>query len=351
MNFLDLTRSPASIALLVQCGKDEGIDSADLLRGCKLSDQHLNNPNIEVSAAQEIRVAQNLLRLSQSKSQLGLKLGQRYKPSVYGMWGFGLISSATVEDAMRHAMRFLPLTFIFSTIRFRNDGELLHLQFDEANFNDDLKKFLLHRDMSAAFVLLKSIIGEDFSLQQMTLRQAAHEVMHKSEFEKLFEIVPSFGAHSNSLVFSAQIMKKPLPLANPTAANMCDQLCAELLEKRRSKLGTTAIVKQYLGMNLYQIPRLKEMANLFNTSERTLKRMLASENTSFRQLVKEFQCTEAIDYLTNSHLKISEIATQLGFSDASSFSQSFKRWTGIAPINFREAQGDEQADEQCDENL
>lgn len=335
MSILDFTRSAASIALQVELGKEHGLDSHELLRGSMVSVSQLSDPNTEVSAAQEIRVTKNLLKLSKAKPLLGLHLGQRYKPSVYGMWGFGLISCATLGDAMRHAMRFLPLTFTFSTIRYHDDGKLIHLQFDETTFDEELKRFLLHRDMAAGLALFKSILGDSFSLHQVTFRHNLSQITHKAEFGKVFGVAPVFGADTNSLVFENSYLAQKLPMAYPTAATMCDQYCAELLEKRRSKLGTTAVVNQYLGMNLYQIPKLEDMANLLNTSERTLKRMLANENTSFRQLVKDFQCSEAMDYLTNSDFSIADIAQRLGFSDASSFSQSFKRWTGVAPLHYK----------------
>ncbi|MET3105958.1 AraC-like DNA-binding protein [Oxalobacteraceae bacterium GrIS 1.18] len=337
MSFLDFTRSAASIALQVELGKEYGLDSHDLLRGSMLSVGQLHDPQTEVSPAQELCVTKNLLRLCRSRPTLGMQLGGRYKPTVYGMWGFGLISCATLGDAMRHAMRFLPLTFTYSGIRFHNDGEFVHLQFDEASFNDELRRFLLYRDMAAGLALFKSVLGENFSLRQVTFKHAASSAIAKSEFEKIFGIAAVFGADANALVFDSSYLSKALPLANPIAATMCDQFCAELLEKRRSKLGTVAIVSQYLGMNLYQIPRLDEMAALLNTSERTLKRTLAAEHTSFRQLVQDFQRSEAIDYLRNSDFSIAEIGMRLGFSDASSFSQSFKRWTGSAPLHYRVA--------------
>jgi AraC-like DNA-binding protein len=342
MSLLNFTRSPASIALLVEFGKEAGIDASLILKGSKLSSEQLNDPNIEISAYQEIQVIKNILRLSQEQPTIGLYIGQRYKPSVYGMWGFGLISSATLADAISHALRFLPLTFAFSSIRYRNDGNYVHLQFEETNFKEDLKNFILCREMSSALTLIKNVLGDKFSLHKITLLQSEHKsISIKNQFKEVFGVSPTYNAHANTLVFDQSYLASTLPLAAPTAASMCNQFCLELLEKRRSKLGAVAIVRQYLGIQLHQAPQLLDMANLLNTSERTLKRMLASENTSFRKLVKEFQCSESIDYLTNSNLNISEIADILGFSDASSFSQSFKRWTGVSPLLYRNMSSDE----------
>lgn len=344
MSLLEYTRSPASIALLVDFGKESGLDVAALLRGSKLSECQLTDPDVEVSASQELRVMTNLLRLSKASSKLGLLVGHRYKPSVYGVWGFGLMSCASLGAAMSQALTFLPLTFGFATIRYRFHDGLVHLQFDETSFEKVLKEFLLNRAMTAALVLLRSIVGSGFRLVEVRMKQSRCPVSADVfAYSEAFGIEPIFGSADNVLIFDGQYLDCPPPLANPSAALLCERMCTELLEKRRSRLGTAAIVNQYLGLHFNKIPQIGDVALLLNTSERTLKRMLASEGTTFRELAKQFQIGQSTEYLRNSNLNINEIADKLGFSDASSFSQSFKRWTGMAPQVYRELLADRPA--------
>lgn len=42
-----------------------------------------------------------------------------------------------------------------------------------------------------------------------------------------------------------------------------------------------------------------------------------------------------IDFLGNEDLTLTDIAFLLGFSEQSSFTRTFKRWTGQAPNNYR----------------
>lgn len=338
MNLWEFTRSPASVNLLLDFGREMGITADELMRGTRLSAHQLTDPNVEITAAQEVRVIKNLLRLTKAGSSLGLRIGKRYTPSVYGMWGFGLISSATLGDAMTHALRFLPLTYVFSQISSGVENGLVYLRFQEVDLDRELKTFLVNRDMAASLSLLQATMGANFPLSSVTLRQPKNR--HASElheFTAIFGIEPIYGASQNSLAFDVRWFTRPLPLANPTASLMCAQVCNELLEKRRAKLGTTAIVNQYLGLRANHIPNLNEMAILLNTSERTLKRLLQSEGSSFRDLVMQHQREQAFEYLKDGRLSIAEIAVRLGFSDSSSFSQSFKRWAGEAPLHFRKA--------------
>lgn len=62
MSFWDFTRSPASARLLVDFGNERGVSRAALLSGTGLTDTQLDDPNVEVTAAQELRLTGNLLR-------------------------------------------------------------------------------------------------------------------------------------------------------------------------------------------------------------------------------------------------------------------------------------------------
>ncbi|WP_259697768.1 helix-turn-helix transcriptional regulator [Pseudomonas protegens] len=78
------------------------------------------------------------------------------------------------------------------------------------------------------------------------------------------------------------------------------------------------------------------MARLSRTSVRTLKRRLQEEGTSYRQLQSQHRSARALELLGNPALSLTQIAERLGFSDLSSFSQSFKRWFGVAPSAYRQ---------------
>ena len=128
-NFWDFHRSPVSVALLLQVGREHGLAPADLLAGTRLTEAQLGDPNTLLSAGQELSVATQLLKALGHPPGLGLDVGARYHFSHYGLWGYALITSATAGDALALALRFLPLSHAFTAIRYHEEGALGVLSF------------------------------------------------------------------------------------------------------------------------------------------------------------------------------------------------------------------------------
>ncbi|WP_187499777.1 AraC family transcriptional regulator ligand-binding domain-containing protein, partial [Pantoea agglomerans] len=145
MSFWDFTRSPASARLLVDFGDERGVPHTTLLAGTGLADAQLDDPKVEVTAAQELRLTGNLLRALGRAQGLGFEVGLRYHFSAYGVWGYGLIASATGRDALALAMRFLPLTYAYTVITYREAPDTGVLSFGAPELDGDLSRFLVER--------------------------------------------------------------------------------------------------------------------------------------------------------------------------------------------------------------
>ncbi|WP_237881112.1 AraC family transcriptional regulator [Pseudomonas sp. PGPR40] len=332
MSFRDFTRGPASALLQLEFGREKGLSVTKVLAGSGLTQAQLSDPNVELTADQELRLISNLLTHLGNPSGLGFEVGTRYHFSTYGLFGYGLISSATTGDALALALRFLPLTYAFTVISYEEQGNDGVLTFTAPGLASDLRDFLLGRDMAAAAVLLKELAGEHFALSRFTLKATAPT---RPANDYLIGIPPTYSANRNSLSFNRSFLSHPLPQANTVTVNMCEQMCTKLMQSRIARSGMTALVQHYLATAESMPPDLTEIARLTHISTRTLKRRLNDEGTTFRALLAEARSYSAIEMLKDSRLSLTRIAERLGFSDLSSFSQAFKRWHGVAPTNFR----------------
>lgn len=82
-------------------------------------------------------------------------------------------------------------------------------------------------------------------------------------------------------------------------------------------------------------PGMSPIARRLGISQRTLRRRLDEESTSFRELVHQVRRQWAEELLAQPDLAMSEIATKLGFAHGPAFTRAFRSWTGETPLSFR----------------
>jgi AraC-like DNA-binding protein len=70
-------------------------------------------------------------------------------------------------------------------------------------------------------------------------------------------------------------------------------------------------------------------------SPRSLRRRLAEDGTSWRKLVADLLFERACTRLRDDGGSVREIAEELGYSEASHFTRSFRRMAGISPSAYR----------------
>jgi len=96
-----------------------------------------------------------------------------------------------------------------------------------------------------------------------------------------------------------------------------------------------SLVLQYIQHN-YLTLTLTSLAELFHYSKSHLcSKIKQNTGYTFTELITSLRMSEAVNYLVNTELKISEIAEQVGYNSADHFSRIFRSIYNVSPREYR----------------
>ena len=81
---------------------------------------------------------------------------------------------------------------------------------------------------------------------------------------------------------------------------------------------------------------IDDVCNCLGTSNRTLQRKLAEENTSFQKQLNRTRELLAKNYINHANLPSEEIAFLLGYQDTNLFFRAFSLWTGKSITEYKQ---------------
>lgn len=320
-------RSAASALLLVRLGEERGLSAASTLAGTGLTVEDLRRPGAEIEDEAELVVIENLVAADPGP-ELALEAGTRYHLTTYGIWGFALASSPTVRSALEVGLRFADLSFTFCQFSVETAPEELRLCLDDRDVPAAVRDFVVTRDLAGLRTIAAELTGEAVLLRRVELRPARPPDV--SRHIEVFGVEPVFDAPMTLAVLDAEVLDLPLPQADELAASTTQEQCRALLEQRRRRSGTAGEVRDLLLAHASGMPDVGAVADALALSERTLRRRLTAEGTSFRALVDEVREALAEELLTTG-LRVEQVAHRLGYAETASFTHAFTRWKGTSP--------------------
>jgi len=326
----DFPRGTASSLLMVTFAERDGVTPADLLAGTGLTLEMLRDPRREITAHQELLVAERVVT-TLDRPALGLAVGLTYPASTFGIFGYAALTSPTLRAAIEFGLRYYELSFGFCLPTVELGDEQVRLTLADPALPEPLSHFLIERDLASIYRWTGDLVGP-VPLDDVTF---SFTVPDSDAYEAALGVRPVFGQPQTTTTFTASILDEPLPQANEVTVVAAEEACRAMVAERRSRTGIAHDVRDCLVTASGPPPAIDEVARLLNTSERTLRRRLAEEGTSYRGLLSEVRLTLAEQMLATGALSVEDVAIRLGYSEATPFIAAFKRWTGVTPARWQ----------------
>lgn len=141
----------------------------------------------------------------------------------------------------------------------------------------------------------------------------------------------------NAVVFQTRLLDLPLPGAVPDLHRSAEALLQQqALEHSQNPPSMAELLTNLFRDHPALLGQgIERLADRLHMHPRTLQRRLKEEGQSFGDIQSRCRYEHAVLLLRDPSHAIESLSDQLGFSDRHSFTRAFRRWTGIAPSEFR----------------
>ncbi len=316
-----------------------GVSAAEVLAGTSVTQTDLGDPEGDVSTADEITMARNVLRVAPDPASVGVAVGGRINLTNLGMFGFAAMASGTLRELISVGLRFFSLSTLHVSIELSEGPADCEVVLDASDLSDDVRRFFIERDIAAIVATVPSFVHPVLArhVDQIRVELALDEEYLRPLFDSVAIRHVEFDRDRTVIRFPRRDPRRaPAPGRSRTrwksasrsasrsssgasAGTDCRRECARNCCRRRGRFPAST-----------PSPRRSTCMH-----PRTLRRRLAEEGTSFRTLTNDVRATLATELLTQVGLTVEQVARRLGYAETAAFNHAFSRWFGLAPNEYR----------------
>lgn len=261
---------------------------------------------------------------------LPVRVGRLASFDRYGALGIALYVSRDMNVALRRLIRYHDLINDSGKWQHTTEGDRVVIRWARET-GDRLGAQMANEQVLASFVtVLRQVVGNP----QIVEVRFRHTIEDDAEHRAVFGAPIVYGAAEDAVVTTAATLEMKSAAADPHVERfMVAQIEAATggAKPTSHAMEVTRVLGELLPDGL---PTIDDVVPRLETTERTLRRRLADEGTTFEQLLTGLQRERAIALLGGT-TPIAMIAHAVGFADASAFSRAFRRWTGKSPSDYR----------------
>lgn len=267
---------------------------------------------------------------------LGVKLGKSFNFESLGPAARLLLSARTIGDGLAKLTEFFPTIQSNTRCALEVSDEVARLSYSISD------RTITHRVQDANFSealfysVLQTCLGRDWRPVCLEFEHSAGANL--TSYNAHFDCPLRFGARHNAILFSAEDLDGPVSSFDPALHRRLENELFERLRSKELELDLSKSVKAWISARLCRSASIdiRDAAGDFGMSVRSFQRTLSDAGISYADLRNSVRTEIAKAMLACTGLSILEIAVNLGYSETSAFSRSFKSFTGATPAKFRD---------------
>lgn len=252
----------------------------------------------------------------------------------YRLMDYLFATSSSTLGALERGARFFNLFNSAFLLRLRTDWNSVYLELHNPSDAQTLERVYIEYIFANYFV--RARLMNRVRLVPTEIHVTYARPINVDSYDRLFQAPFRFGRTANRIILPRDVLNLPNYHGD---AELCEMLEAYALQKQRQVSNDDGHLAQIRSLIKNSLKSgkltLESISRQLAKSSRSLQRDIHAHGTSFQELLDNVKLSEAISLLADLEMPLSQIAARLHFSDSSSFTRAFHRWTGRTPQQHR----------------
>ncbi len=323
------------VRVLVGVAEERGVAREVLLREVGLDLACIQDFDARVDLYQFQRLFLHAIRLTGDPA-FGLHFGVQSSELGFDLVGHLIAHATTLRQAISACRQFQPLFMDDAQLHFSERAGTAQVRCtlprSDASFDPSFSEFAL----AGLMRLLRSFGGAKVQAHAVYFEHPRPG--HHLECSRVFGGVDRYRQAFTGIDFSTELLDRPHLHSHPELHAVLRVQAERSLDRlSRPQTFQERLHSFFLAQSPSSCPDMRIAARELGLSIRSLRRRLAEEGVSYRELAQNTLKERACQLLRDPECSVQETAHALGFADATAFHRAFKRWTGVTPLNFRES--------------
>ena len=315
---------------LPQVLRDLGQDAIRVISSAGIDPGVLRNPENTLSFIELGKLVQICVDAT-GCSHFGLLVGQRAATSSLGLVGRLMRTAPTLGEAIldlcTNQVRYIRGAVTYLTVR---DGTAY---WGYATYIPGMQA--VEQIADGAIAIGTNMMRELADVSPDDVLMSRPTPQDVGAYHRCFGVTPRFLAEQHAMLFPARLLTQPVRSADPVLRRILQESVAGYWAVQTPS-AADQVVRILRARAVFADATLDSVANDLLMQPRTLNRRLQAEGTSFRDLLNRARFDVACTLLAGTGMAVTDVALTLGYADTSAFTHAFRRWTGMAPSQWRE---------------
>lgn len=261
--------------------------------------------------------------------------GDHPRLSALSELGYAMVASNTLEEMIKLYRAYQPLLQEACQTDVTKAGDRAQITLDSRQPSDpEYMRPYVERFFGAVATFGRWVTwDQNLALSSVSFQHARPSDL--SAYEKIFRCPLAFDAPRNAMTVPRALVELPMPQPNPalvrTISARLDVALTALGAPPTTTTETFTLIKAMLAEGA---PSIGKVADALGTTERTLRRRLKDEGTTYSTVLEEARKDECELMMSRGITSPAVMSAGLGYSESSAFTRAFKSWFGVPPSQY-----------------